>query len=90
MTCNPNKGQEKEQPCGWFTKDELEFIDGIGRKKDEKPTNRPIESPHLYMMSRSKLLFNYLQYTEERVNWGDIEADVVIDHAEKALLAEGV
>lgn len=89
MSYKPNKGQEKLQHTGWTTDDELEFIDGIGRDKNEEITNRPSISGHIYTMSRSHLLLNYLVYVGKRVNWGTIKASVVIDHTEKALQAEG-
>jgi len=72
---NISKREEKtmSQTIGWSTNDEIEFLNGIGTFGITKKD--PL-----------KLLKGYLYGIEERTDWGRIEKDIVIAHAEKLII----
>ncbi len=77
------------EPRGWSTADEIEFIDGIGYSKTHKPTNRVFSCPHLFTKTRKELLKTYLEVCEYRVNWDKIDKEKAVLHAREAIKGGG-
>jgi hypothetical protein len=66
----------------WRTKDELDYLDGLGSHLKER--FEPMRVP----LSRRRLLELYLETAKSRVEWGAIDAMTCISHATTLLALE--
>ena len=82
------RSKEKTQPVDWGTQDEKSFIDGIGHRKTEKPSNVPPNCPHYFRLNRLQMLKKYLDYIALRVFWASIDKAAVRTYAANALEEE--
>ncbi len=58
------------QNSSWTTKNEMEWLDNIGRS-----------SPSTQWMEKIDLLRNYVEYSDRRICWDGIDKQACVDHA---------
>lgn len=62
--------------CNWTTRNELDFVAGLGRHGRARE-------------SRQVLLRRYLEAARQRVEWGNVESEIVIDAVRSELNGGG-
>jgi len=68
----------------WTTKNEIEFLEGVGLRDSSPDSFRP---PGAIIGDRFLCLTNYLELSKIRSDWGDIDKDKVVEKC-KSLLRE--
>ena len=69
----------EKTPANWTTKTEINFIKGLGMGVFA------IESSRVKLKSRKEMLLGYLEGTELRENWADIDKKEVVAFAREEL-----
>ena len=63
----------------WTTKNELEFLNGIGRNK------WPNNELFLDRTKRSDIIIGYIAASHNRDDWGEIDKEFVVNYARSML-----
>ena len=64
------------QASSWTTKNEMEWLDNIGRSSQSTRMSDAVD-----------LLKNYVEYYDRRICWNDIDKIACVDHAKRLIAA---
>lgn len=64
------------QNSSWTTKNEMEWLDNIGRSSQSTSTSRAVD-----------LLRSYVERADRRIRWNEIDKIACVEHAKRLIAA---